>query len=1360
MYKQRYIIIFIMCLLNVISSLADEITFKHLAMQKQLSNFSVMALYQDERGLLWIGTRYGVSLYDGNIMETYRNNPSDTHSIISNSIRDIVGDKNGSIYFLTLRGISKYSINKEQFETLTENDAKAITIHEGKFLMALKNELMIYDQKRKSFSTYYQLSNSSAVISDFEFIGDSIFIGTESHGLYIYDTQQKELSHPIKQTRVSKIVVDSKGNTWIGTWKDGAYMIHRKEIDQYTHSENDNTSICSNFVRTFCEDNFGNLWIGTFKGVSRYNEESHSFESYAADEKSMLTNSSVWSMLCDSQGTIWVGTYFGGLNYFNPMPEVKKYFPSNSNPEQRTTVGAMIEDNNGMLWICTEGEGLCQLNIATGSTKWYRHNSQKNSISQNNLKSIYFDEKENSLWIGTHLGGLDKLDLSTEKFTHYVYKDKEQTAYYSNIVANIIPYNEKLILATHNGVYFFNKETGEFTSCFKSTEENKSIDFAFDLEIDSDGNLWIAGDKKGLFSYNFEKEELIRYSYNTDKHRISSNGINCMYQDSQKRLWICTGQTGIDLYDRRSQSFINLNEEKNGLLSNCVYGACEIAPDKLIFIMENGFSYLDYTTKKIRNFIVNDNIPLKAINQNAVFTAKNGDVFIGGIDGMISFSPKYLEHTSKTYQIFPLKMYLNDQEVKVNDETNILKEALSTTPKITLSHKQSMFSIVYSVTNFLPYSKDEIVYKLENFSETWSTLRDEHYITYTNLNPGKYKLIVKSKNKGHACMPSVLEIEVLPPWYKTVWAYLLLTAVLLIILGLVIHIYKNRLRLQTELEYERKHVTYIEDMNRQKLQFFTNISHEFRTPLTLIIGEIELLLQIKSFQPTTYNRILNVYKSSMQLQTLISELLDFRKQEQGHMHIKASCHNIVKFLEENYLLFKEYALTQNINFTFLHESNCINLYYDSKQIQKVINNLLSNAFKHTPEHGNICLKITETNDSVTIIVSNSGKGIKKDDLKRIFERFYQTDDTIASSSIGVGIGLALTKGIVELHHGSIHVDSEVGKGTTFTVNLLKGDKHFSVNEINTTNSEEFVYHTDTHLTEIAAMEEPTELKDNENKKFRVLIVEDDSNLLTLLQQIFEPYYQVNIASSGEEALNVINENQPHLILSDIQMPGISGLELCKKIKQNIDTCHIPVVLLTARTALEHKLEGFNTGADDYIMKPFETNILLARCRNLINNRLVLQEKFTKQPQVSALAFATNELDKEFIDRAMKIIEDNLNNPEFSTTLFAQEMAIARTNLFVKIKAITGQTPNELIATMRLKRAAYLLRNNIKLSIAEIAESTGFTSPRYFSRCFKERYKESPHKYRKNDDANQAEDTEDSSNSETNQQEPTLESNQD
>lgn len=490
-------------------------------------------------------------------------------------------------------------------------------------------------------------------------------------------------------------------------------------------------------------------------------------------------------------------------------------------------------------------------------------------------------------------------------------------------------------------------------------------------------------------------------------------------------------------------------------------------------------------------------------------------------------------------------------------------------------------------------------------------------------------------------------------------------------------------------------------------------------------------MQVKSFMPSVYNRILNVYKSSMQLQSLISELLDFRKQEQGHMHIKASEHNIVSFLHENYLLFKEYALSKKIEFNFEHASDEVLVYYDEKQFQKVINNLLSNAFKHTAEGEKIRLKIVEDTKKVTISVEDTGKGMAKKDLERIFDRFYQTEDELTSTRMGVGIGLALTKGIVELHHGTISVDSELGKGTVFSVVLQKGKDHFTEEEL--CKNADMVYEkqqTHEQLVEVSEMEEQPKLTNDDVKKFRILIVEDDANLLQLLNEIFEPYYFTNLASDATEALKFLEEETPDLILTDIQMPGMSGLELCKKVKKNLDTCHIPVVLLTARTALEHKLEGFNTGADDYIMKPFDTNILLARCRNLINNRVMLQEKFTNQPQTTAQIFATNELDKEFIDKAMKIIEDNIENGDFSATMFAQEMAIARTKLFVKIKAITGETPNDLIVTMRLKKAAFLLKNDFRLSVADISDKVGFKSPRYFSRCFKERYKETPLNYRK------------------------------
>ena len=1323
---------FVLCLVNTLFMFGNDFSVKNLAIQKQLSSYSVMSLYQDERDLIWIGTRNGINIYDGTHIQIQQSSQSDSASIINNHILDIVGDMKGTIYMSSRQGLTAYSISEDRYTTLSEENVSALEYHKNQLLMAVSRTIFFYNSKDHSFPVYYTLPEVTATISDFKISGDSVFIGTELHGLFIYNTVKKQLSNPIKGVRVSKLFIDSRQNVWIGTWKDGLYKITDGCIENYTHEEGNVHSLCSNFVRAFCEDHLGNVWIGTYRGLNRYNNELKIFESNVSSDDANLSNSSIWSLLCDSQGTIWAGTYFGGLNYFNPNPKVKKYFSSESNRNQFITVGAMTQDADGRFWICTDGNGLCRLNVQTGEKKWYQHERQKNSLSQNNVKSVYFDRELNAVWIGTHIGGLNKLDLSTNRFSHYVCTSEGVSFEKSNTICDIIPYRDNLLLATHSGLYLFNKGTGNFTPLFKGTPDTESIDFSFDIQIDSTGVLWVAGDKDGVFAYNLNTKELIKYSPKSVEHKLSSASANCIYCDSKNRIWACMTQSGVDLYDPSADSFVNFNVEKNGLLNNSVYGVYEVAPDKLIFIMDNGFSYFDYQTKTAQNFIVGENFPLKAINQNAIYRADDGTIYIGGTDGMISFGLDFLEHQSDNYRIFPLKLYLNDKEVKVNDETGILTTALSGTKKITLPPHQPMFSILYAITDYLPYAKNDVIYKLENFSDSWSVLRDDNYITYTNLNPGTYKLIVKSyPNNPSTTVLSELEIEVLPPWYRTYWAYFLYAVALFVIVRVMIHTYENRLRLQTELKYERKHIEDIENLNRQKLQFFTNISHEFRTPLTLIIGEIELLMQVKSFLPSVYNRILNVYKSSMQLQSLISELLDFRKQELGHMHIKVSEHNMVKFLRDNYQLFKEYALSRNVEFNFIYASDEINVYYDEKQFQKVINNLLSNAFKHTPSGESIILKIEETKNRVLITVEDTGKGMAEKELDRIFDCFYQTDEEIASTRIGAGIGLALTKGIVELHHGTISVESYLNKGTIFYVTLFKGSSQFKPEELNPDSIVKYEKLPNAEqLQEVTEMEKIPDNELTEEKKFKILIVEDDASLLNLLKEIFEPYYFTELASTAQDALQRLEEIQPDLILSDIQMPGMSGLELCKKVKREIDTCHIPVVLLTARTGLEHKLEGLNTGADDYIVKPFETNILLARCRNLINNRIILQEKFTQQPHVTAQVFATNALDKEFMDKAMKIIDDNLDNYEFSATTFAQEMAIARTKLFVKIKAITGQTPNDLIVTMRLKKAAYLLKNDLKLSVAEISEQTGFKSPRYFSRCFKERYKYTPLNYRK------------------------------
>ncbi|MBQ8674395.1 MAG: response regulator [Bacteroides sp.] len=1305
---------------------AQDISFKHLTIKDELSHYSVMALYQDERDLLWMGTRNGISVYDGNEIQVYRHDDNDEHSIQSNLIRDITGDREGHIYFLTIRGVSMFSIANEEFTALHTDNVGAIHCHEGGLYIGKENEVMQW--KEGQLTSIYRLPSAESRISSLLVSGDSLFIGTEEEGLWLYSRKAQHLSHPIPQGRISRISRDSRGEYWIGTWNDGLYIFSKEGLKNYRHHSQEDSSLCADFVRTFCEDRQGNMWIGTFRGLSKYLPESDSFRNYREQDKASggMSHSSIWSMICDHQGTLWFGTYFGGVNYFTPTQEIVHHLGQEQGSNE-SVIGAMTEDGERNLWICTEGDGLYCLNRNNGQVTHYTHKEQGNSISHNNLKSILYDAPRNVLWIGTHLGGLNKLDLKSRKFTHYTTKRGTDNTHKSNIICDIIKQGNGLLLATHDGVYRFDIASETFQPLFKDEAAGPVISLALDLHIGQDSLLWIAGAEEGAFVYHPKERRLTLHSHSTRAGSLSSNGINCLYEDSRCRMWLGTAEKGIDCYNRTANTFENFNENEHKLLSNCIYGVSEVAPDRLIILSDNGFCYFDTEEGITRNFKANSNLPLSAINQNSIYLTRDGELFIGGVDGLISFRPDNLSLTQPDYRIFPTKLFVNDKEIKVNDGTGILKETLSQTKEITLKPGQSMFSITYAITNYNPLNREEIVYRLENFSKEWTTLRNGRMITYTNLNPGTYSLMIKPQEEETNY--HVLKVTVLPPWYQTTAAYIGYFLLVTSLLYVIISFYKNRLRLQAALEYERKHIEDIENLNQHKLRFFTNISHEFRTPLTLITSQIELLLQVKSFVPAIYNRLLNAYKSSLQLQSLINELLDFRKQEQGHMKIKASEYNIVDFLHENYLLFQEYAHSKQIGLSFHTSDEEIKVWYDAKQMQKVINNLLSNAFQYTPSGKEIALNVTRGEKSVCIQVKDSGCGIPNDEIGNIFDRFYQTERTLHSPGKGIGIGLALTKGIVELHHGSISVESRENACTTFTVTLLLGKAHLKEEEI-ASDTPELIAKPKEEKQELCLIEEDElNIKEKDGNPFTILIVEDDSSLRNMLNDIFTPYYNILSAANGEEALTLLEEHHPDIIVTDILMPGISGIELCKQVKENINTCHIPVVLLTARTALEHKLEGLKTGADDYITKPFEINILLARCRNLINNRLVLQEKFSRQPHATPQIFATNPLDKEFMDKVMKVIEQHMDDTEFNVNVFAQEMCIARTKLFVKLKAITGKTPNDLILSLRLKRAALYLRNNPEMNITDISERIGFNSPRYFSKCFKDTYNMSPQAYR-------------------------------
>lgn len=1332
--ERKLNILFYFIIIFVSSINGQNIQFSHLSTSDKLSHVSAITLYVDEYNYIWIGTREGLNRYDGLNVETYTLQENDTNSLFSNNIQKITGNKAGSLFILSTEGVCEYNIAKDRFSTLWQDNHIKSIYYEKDLYLGRNRDIYKYNRELKKFDLQYTLpSDATSITSLFvDSLSHTIYAGTNA-GLYLV-SQSGNIEHPIKiKSNVSSIYKDNDNEIWVSTWNDGVFRITNKGVQQqFLHQPLSRNSIASNFVRDCCQDDLGNIWIATFSGLNKYDKKTGQFALIVPNKKpDGLSHSSVWSIIKDHQGSLWLGTYFGGVNYFNPEHVIyTQYEQSRTESEGLSSpiVGRMTEDSRGNLWICTEGAGVNVFNRTTGKFKWYLPQKGDNSISHNNVKAIYHDEVGDAMWFGTHLGGLDKLDLKTGRFSHYRYNANDPQSIPSNIVRDIVAKGRKLYLATDNGVGVLDVVSGKCTMLLSDSVRANLVNNTFALHLDHSNNLWISVMGEGVYCYSIEKDELKNYRHIVnDENSLSNNNINSITQDSNNILYFCTSGRGFDSYNTQTGVFKNYDSKKNNLIGNFVYNIVEATPEDYLVITNLGLSRFNPRTEKIRNYNTNNNFPLSTINDNALYLASDGEVFLGGVDGLVSFNINDLDFTPKNYDIRFSKLYVNSKEVDVDDETGILKEALFKTSSIKLDAAYNTFEVEITTTNYIPSNAEGLLYQLKGFSEEWLPLRDSK-ITYTNLDAGKYTLVIKNDtyNDNDAFEEvASLKIEILPPFYKSSTAYLVYAVLFFLITFSLIRAYKNKIKLKASLAYEQKHLLDVEMLNQSKLRFFTNISHEFRTPLTVIIGQLDYLINKHSFTSDVYDKILSVYKNSIQMKDLISELLDFRKQEQGHMTIAASEHDIVEFVKENFLLFEEYAKTKEIEFSFHTDVDKLSVWYDSRQLQKVLNNLISNAFKYTPSAGIIELSIVHDESSCSILVKDSGSGIKTEELDKIFDRFYQIEDQVHSGS---GIGLALSMGIVKLHHGKLEVENNTGQGAIFKVILPLGCSHLPHDSINQSESadkaiirplRDFVYHQSGAPV----------VKLKSSKDSKILIVEDNDDLRNMLHDLFASDYDVICASDGKEGLDKVYAERPDIILSDIVMPNMTGIELCKAVKTDINICHIPLILLTAKTSVEHNLEGLGIGADDYITKPFDANILISRCNNLVTGRRLLQQVFSQQPDIELIQLATNSLDKDLIQQAIDIVDKNLDNIDFSINDFCKAMGMSRTNLFTKIKALTNQTPNAFIMTIRLKKAAQLLRQRLDLNISEISVITGFNTSHYFSKCFKDIYKKTPTEFR-------------------------------
>ena len=1313
----------------------NDVYFSKIGIEEGLSQLSVMTIYQDELGSMWFGTREGLNIYDGNRITILQPTGKPENSLSGNLIKEIYGDARGSVFIHTQNGIDQYNLKTGTITPIITIQVNTMSYGHSRLWYAKDNRIFNVSNGQSIF--FDEIDSTAQITTILPASGNRLYVGTISSGVFVID-QNKKIEKLLPEcSRVASLFEDSKKDLWVSTWENGIYMITPDNaiINYRQNREKPAAGLSSDFARVVCEDGNGDIWIGTKEGLDKLDRASSRFYHYDSEvnnDKS-LSNKSVWSLYKDNRGNLWVGTYFGGANYFNPKSDsytlhdlangsfANKPFP---------IISEIIPYNDSTTFLCTEGDGLILYNTRN---KTY---AQITGLENDNIKTAWLDRDHNLLFLGLHLGGLATLELKSMLLSRYnpIREGLDQ----SNIVRRILPYNDQYIIATYNGLYLFDKENETFSVFSELLHQH--VTYFVDVAIDKQNNLWVAS--RGLFKYNMLTGEVRQYFHDPNDDRSLSNiNVTKLYLDSADRIWIATSGGGVNLYNADTDSFRRFTSLNTNLKNDYISNMTESPLGYIYLTTTRGLSYINPENGEVTSFASNDGITLNSLFNGGITVMPGGQIYVAGMNGMVSFDEREILEVLEPVNIYFSNLWVNNREVIPNDPTGLLKEKLTFTRRLKFNHRQSILKFEFSSDHITALDRYRYQYRIRGLSNEWISLREGvHEINLMNLDAGNYilELAALPLNSKDTAGTTAIAFYVTPPFYRSTWAYILYLLAGLALILFYVRYLKYKIRLESSLEYEKKEKAHIEEVNQSKLRFFTNISHEFRTPLTLIASQVDMLLQQKKLQPGVLNRILSISRNSALLTSLINELLDFRKINDEKMPIKAGEYNIVQFIHEIYLSFEEYAEAQKIDFSFhAPDDNAILLWFDQNQMQKVFFNLISNAFKYTAKGGKIAISISQEDEKVYVSVKDSGIGISPENKSKIFEQFYQIGtipESIGAAIPGTGLGLALTKGILDAHHAEIRLESEVNKGSNFEVVLLKGSAHFSETEKIVPESRDniSIQKIKDYLPGIRHDMETdlrNNVKGNQERKNSILIVEDNEELLQVLYHVFEPVYHVFTATNGEEGLTKTIEKQPDIVLSDLMMPHMSGSEMCLKIKTNFMVCHIPVVLLTAQTAVESNIESLKLGADDYITKPFDVAVLLARCNNLVNGRKILQEKFAHSTDTSPYTLASNEMDRSFLEKANKIIEENMANPEFGINEFSQGMNLGRTSLFNKIKGITGQTPNDFMITLKMKKANFLLINHPELNISDITYRLGFNSPKYFSKCFKDQFGMTPSDYK-------------------------------
>lgn len=1321
---------------------AEDYNFEYLSAEQGLSQNEVTTIIQDQDGFMWFGTRGGLNRFDAYEFIHYKPKANALNYLSNPSIECIFEDSKGNLWIGTKSGgLNHYCSLNEEFSLVTSFGESNAQILDDRTICLAETK------------------------------AGNMVVGTWSEGLYILDYQKDSLIHILPKTQINKILIENDNEAWIAT-NIGLFLL---KLNDYSIEFIELGDI--NITELISDNEDDLLWlVGWDLGLISVNKTTRKYEQYLLETKDKpikINPNNTYSLLQDSQNKLWIGTWNSGLFTFNKKSERfnKVELVQNKSSALNTNYNIILdiyEDKTRNIWVGTDSGGIVRL----GNKKLFNSVSYENNPDCGllNFHVISFWKSDNGvLYVGTRGGGLQKT-TDNETFKMVPLGEGVDDA---NLVKNIFPFSEnklwinydgnnyELDISTENGelkpfedeniggirkitsfkkidqslivgtqqagLYFFSdlmntSSYEQFTPENNTALQNERITF---VEQDSGGEVWL-GTFKGLYFFNSKSHEITPIQLEKG-HYLTGDIINCWHQSNDSVFWVGTPNGLNKLIKKENKTFaVEQFYPDAGLIDDYILGILSSKNDELWISTSSGILKLLINDEKIYAFDKSDGLPSLNFSESRGYLAKDGTMYFGSTDGYIYFKSEDIQINEVIPPVVFTKFKIFNQEIKPTTAFNgkvFLDRSINAHPQIVLSHKEKEFTIEFSALNYNSPQRNQYAYKLEGYDNEWVLAGTKRSVTYINLKPGEYQFKVRGSNNNYvwnmegASLAFKIKSAPWKSWYAIIIYVFFITLIVLLIRWNAI----KQVRLANRLEMEKVQHEQEHALHEMKLRFFTNISHEFRTPLTLILGPIQDILDENSDN----RRVKIIYKNARRLMGLVNQLLEFRRVETDTLRLKASKNNVVDFVREVCISFEELAKINHIQFSTQLNLKSRHLWFDIEKMEIVLNNLISNAFKYAGSGAKIEVFLHESEEDVSIYVVDNGRGIDEKDIDNIFDRFYESHE---NSKLGsTGIGLNLVKRMVELHRGEIRVKSTPNVKTEFVVKLKKGEEHFSENEkIKTSDVQPSFISSTEMVSQLKSSGDLSQKDDDKNRS--ILIVEDNPELREYLQSLFEKSFDVSLAENGKIGYKKAIEKEFDLILSDVLMPDMDGLEMCKLLKTNIQTSHIPVVLLTAKSANQFRLEGLTHGAEAYISKPFNPEELKIQVNSILEARKRVKEKFGKTITLEPTELEITSHEEEFIERVIAGIEDNIDNSEFSSEDLAGLVGTSTTTLYRKLKSLTGQSSNEIIRSIRLKRAAQLLKES-QNTISEITYMVGFNDVKYFRKCFQKQFNSTPSGFR-------------------------------